>query len=113
MPGRAWPHRGGRPERGRAACCIYAGQRGHPNPCAGAGSAGQWDPCHRPGAAEARRSKRALLVDAYEALDGTDSRYGDRSKASQVARELAAEVGMQWGSARGYLYRHLDGKASS
>ena len=58
-------------------------------------------------------SKRAQLIEAYEALAGTDSRYGDRSKASQVARELAAEVGMQWGSARGYLYRHLDGKGAS
>jgi hypothetical protein len=58
-------------------------------------------------------SKRAQLIAAYEALAGIDARYGDRSKASQVARELAAEAGMQWGSARTALYRHLDGKASS
>ena len=56
-------------------------------------------------------SKRAQLISAYEALQGTDARYGDRSKASQVARELAAEVGMQWGSARTALYRHLDARA--
>ena len=58
-------------------------------------------------------SKGAQLVKAYEALAGTDARYGDRSKASQVARELAAEVGMQWGSARTVLYRHLDARAEA
>lgn len=59
------------------------------------------------------QSKRARLIEAYEALKGTDPRYGDRSAASQVARELAEQVGLEWGSARTYLYRHLDGQASS
>lgn len=58
-------------------------------------------------------SMRARLIAAYEALDGVDPRYGDRAKASQVARELAGPIGMQWGSARSVLYRHLDGRVSS
>jgi hypothetical protein len=58
-------------------------------------------------------SKRARLVEAYEALRGADPRYGDRSKVSEVARELAPGAGLAWGSARSYLYRHLDGRASS
>ena len=58
-------------------------------------------------------SKSAQLIKAYEALNGTDARYGDRSKASQVAKELAAEVGMQWGSARSVLYRHLDARGGA
>ena len=58
-------------------------------------------------------SKRAQLVEAYEALQGKDARYGDRSKVSQVARELAPGASLAWSSARTSLYRHLDGKASS
>ena len=58
-------------------------------------------------------SKRAQLIEAYEAMAGIDARYGDRTKASQVAKELAAEVGMQWGSARTALYRHLDARAEA
>jgi hypothetical protein len=54
------------------------------------------------------RSKRVLLIEAYEALDGTDPQYGDRSKVSPVAAELGPRVGLQPGSARTYLYRHLD-----
>jgi hypothetical protein len=57
-------------------------------------------------------SKSAQLIGAYEDLNGTDDRYGDRSKASQVAQELAAQVGMQWGSARTVLYRHIDSKGA-
>ena len=73
-----------------------------------AGGAGR-----RPAGRPRGESKRAQLIEAYEALAGTDARYGDRSKASQVARELAAEVGMEWGSARGVLYRHLDARAEA
>ena len=58
-------------------------------------------------------SKRAQLIAAYEALAGIDDRYGDRTKASQVAKDLAAEVGMQWGSARSVLYRHLDAQGGA
>jgi hypothetical protein len=68
-----------------------------------------------PRAARAGRgpSKRARLIAAYEALRGADPRYGDRAAVSQVARELAPAAGLEWGSARTYLYRHLDGQASS
>ena len=66
-----------------------------------------------PGDRPRRESKRAQLIDAYEALRGTDARYADRSKVSEVARELAPGASLAWGSARGYLYRHLDGKAAS
>jgi len=58
-------------------------------------------------------SKRARLIEAYEALRGKDARFGVRSKASEVARELAPGVGLAWGSARSYLYRYLDAEASS
>ena len=58
-------------------------------------------------------SKRAQLIEAYEALAGIDDRYGDRTKASQVAKELGAKVGMQWGSARSVLYRHLDAQGGA
>jgi hypothetical protein len=57
-------------------------------------------------------SKRAQLIKAYEALRGQDPRFGVRSKASEVARELATDVGLEWGSARSYLYRHLDTEAA-
>jgi len=67
-----------------------------------------------PAPARARgTSKSSLLIEAYEALAGVDARYGDRTKASQVAKELAAKVGMQWGSARSVLYRHLDARAEA
>ena len=58
-------------------------------------------------------SKSAQLIEAYEALAGVDDRYGDRTKASQVAKELAVKAGMQWGSARSVLYRHLDARAEA
>jgi hypothetical protein len=58
-------------------------------------------------------SKRSQLIEAYEALSGTDDRYGNRAKASEVARELAPRVGLEWGSARTYLYKHLDGRAAA
>ena len=58
-------------------------------------------------------SKRAQLIAAYEALKGSDPRYGDRSAVSPVAQELAEQVGMTAGGARTYLYRHLDGPAVS
>jgi len=58
-------------------------------------------------------SKRSQLIRAYEALQGTDPRFGVRSKASEVARELAPGAGLAWGSARSYLYRYLDAEASS
>ena len=58
-------------------------------------------------------SKRAQLIEAYEALRGKDARFGVRAKASEVARELAPGAGLAWGSARGYLYRHLDAQGGA
>ena len=58
----------------------------------------------------ARGSKSAQLIDAYEALQGTDARYGDRSQVSPIARELAPAAGLAWSSARTVLYRHLDAR---
>ncbi|HTP16666.1 MAG TPA: hypothetical protein VMK13_12620 [Streptosporangiaceae bacterium] len=56
-------------------------------------------------------SKRAQLEAAYEALGAAgDPRYLDRSQVSPVARELAAQVGCEWGSARTVLGRYLAGR---
>jgi len=38
--------------------------------------------------------------------------YGDRSTASRVAAELAAQAGLQPGTARSYLYAELNGSPS-
>ncbi|HTP16840.1 MAG TPA: hypothetical protein VMK13_13510 [Streptosporangiaceae bacterium] len=66
---------------------------------------------HRPETPAAGASKRALLEAAYEALGvAGDPRYMDRSAISPVARELAAQVGCEWGSARAVLGRYLTGK---
>jgi len=57
-------------------------------------------------------SKRARLLAAYDALGAIgDRRVGDRSKVSQVAGELAAEAGLQPGTARTYLYAECDRRA--
>ena len=54
------------------------------------------------------RTKKAVLLALYRA----HPHYGDRSKASRVAAELAAQAGLQPGTARSYLYAELDGRAS-
>jgi hypothetical protein len=54
------------------------------------------------------RTKKAVLLGLYRAHPD----YGDRSKASRVAAELAAQAGLQAGTARSYLYAELDGRAS-
>lgn len=57
-------------------------------------------------------NKRARLLAAYGALGAAgDRRVGDRSKVSQVAGELAAEAGLQPGTARTYLYAECDRRA--
>ena len=61
-----------------------------------------------PGDIEAPRTKKAALLALYRA----HSAYGDRSRASRVAAELAAQAGLQAGTARSYLYAELDGRAS-
>jgi hypothetical protein len=53
-------------------------------------------------------SKRAQLIRAYEDLGRAgDPRYGDRAQVSPLAKELGERVGLQWGSARTYLGRHV------
>jgi hypothetical protein len=54
------------------------------------------------------RTKKAVLLALYRAHPD----YGDRSRASRVAAELASEAGLQAGTARSYLYAELDGRAS-
>jgi hypothetical protein len=53
-------------------------------------------------------TKKAALLALYRAHPD----YGDRSTASRVAAELAAQAGLQPGTARTYLYAELDGRAS-
>jgi protein-disulfide isomerase-like protein with CxxC motif len=59
-------------------------------------------------AIEQRRTKKAVLLALYRAHPD----YGDRSRASRVAAELAAQAGLQAGTARSYLYAELDGRPS-
>ena len=61
-----------------------------------------------PEATRRPRTKKAVLLALYRAHPD----YGDRSKASRVAAELAAQAGLQAGTARSYLYAELDGRAS-
>ncbi len=61
-----------------------------------------------PEAIEPPRTKKAALLALYRAHPD----YGDRSRASRVAAELAAQAGLQAGTARSYLYAVLDGRAS-
>ena len=57
---------------------------------------------------EPPRTKKAVLLGLYRA----HPEYGNRSRASRVAAELAAQAGLQAGTARSYLYAELDGRAS-
>ena len=61
-----------------------------------------------PEAIKPPRTKKAVLLALYRA----HSDYGDRSRASRVAAELAAQAGLQEGTARTYLYAELDDRAS-
>jgi Protein of unknown function (DUF2637) len=54
------------------------------------------------------RTKKAVLLALYRARPD----YGDRSRASRVAAELAPLAGLQAGTARSYLYAELDGRTS-
>jgi Protein of unknown function (DUF2637) len=54
------------------------------------------------------RTKKAVLLTLYRAHPD----YGNRSIASRVAAELAAQAGLQPGTARTYLYAELDGRVS-
>jgi hypothetical protein len=57
-----------------------------------------------PEAIEPPRTKKAVLLALYRAHPD----YGDRSRASRVAAELAAQAGLQAGTARTYVYAELD-----
>ena len=54
------------------------------------------------------RTKKAVLLGLYRAHPD----YGKRGRASRVAAELAAQAGLQAGTARSYLYAELDCKPS-
>jgi hypothetical protein len=54
------------------------------------------------------RTKKAVLLSLYRAHPD----YGNRSTASRVAAELAAQAGLQAGTARTYVYAELDGRTS-
>ncbi len=56
----------------------------------------------------ARSTKKAVVLALYRAHPD----YGDRSTASRVAAELAAQAGLQAGTARSYLYAEIDGRSS-
>jgi hypothetical protein len=53
-------------------------------------------------------TKKAVLLALYR----THPDYGDRSKASRVAAELAAQARLQPGTARSYLYAELGARPS-
>jgi hypothetical protein len=53
-------------------------------------------------------TKKAALLTLYR----QHRDYGDRAKVSQLASELAPQVGLQAGTARTYLYSELDGQMS-
>ena len=61
-----------------------------------------------PEAIEPPRTKKAVLLALYRVHPD----YGDRSRASRVAAELAAQAGLQEGTARTYLYAELDARSS-
>ncbi len=61
-----------------------------------------------PQAPEPLRTKKAILLSLYRAHPD----YGDRSTASRVAAELAAQAGLQAGTTRSYMYAELDGRSS-
>ena len=53
-------------------------------------------------------TKKAALLQLYRG----HADYGDRTKVSQVASELAPKAELQPGTARSYLYAEIDGRAS-
>ena len=57
-------------------------------------------------AIEPPRTKKAVLLALYRVHPD----YGDRSTASRVAAELAAQAGLQPGTARSYLYAELNSR---
>jgi hypothetical protein len=58
----------------------------------------------RKASAPAGTTKKAALLALYRQHED----YGDRSRVSPIATELAEQAGLQPGTARTYLYEHLD-----
>jgi hypothetical protein len=61
-----------------------------------------------PGVIDPPRTKKAVLLALYRAHPD----YGNRSRASRVAAELAAQARLQAGTARTYVYAELDARTS-
>ena len=59
-----------------------------------------------PGPTALSCTKKSVFLALYRA----HPHYGDRSRASRVAAELAPQAGLQPGTARSYLYAELDGR---
>jgi hypothetical protein len=59
-----------------------------------------------PEAGEPSCTKKSVFLALYRVHPD----YGDRSRASRVAAELAPQAGLQPGTARSYLYAELDGR---
>jgi hypothetical protein len=59
-----------------------------------------------PETAEPSCTKKSVFLGLYRA----HPHYGDRSRASRVAAELAPQAGLQPGTARSYLYAELDSR---
>jgi hypothetical protein len=65
-----------------------------------------FSPASAPEPVESPRTKKAILLALYRAHPD----YGERSRASRVAAELAPQAGLQAGTARSYLYAEIDGR---
>jgi hypothetical protein len=82
-----------------------------PELAAAAGDGDQDD--EKPGRGRRRHrngtSKKSILLDLYRVHQA----YGDRARVSRVAAELAPQAGLQAGTARSYLYEHLDERAGT
>ena len=59
-----------------------------------------------PGPTALSCTKKSVFLALYRAHPD----YGDRSRASRVAAELAPQAGLQPGTARSYMYAELDGR---
>ena len=111
-----WPRRGGRGQDRRTGAAVLSAVRpGRPGDSPGPAP----DGAGRRPPARASRDARAGGDRAAPHQEGRPARpvprppgLRDRSRASRVAAELAAQAGLQAGTARSYLYAELDGRAS-
>jgi hypothetical protein len=71
------------------------------------------DASERPGPAPGE-TKREALIRLYERCGETgDPRYGDRTKAAQLAGEIAGRIAYHPGTARRELAKYLNGRATA